>query len=400
MSKQRTSLHRGKCGNANHNEHGFKKDKNVNVLVSLDVEYDTLKDFEIDFYKDRYSDMLTKQNEKHIKNRQYNRCKKMEEVYESNRYKPTEEILQYGCVETINKPTEEDFEDMCVEYAEWLQEWSKEHGGHLQVLDLACHFDESTPHCHLRTIWDYEDEDGIIKIGQEKGMEQAGLSLPDPSKKAGRDNNRSMTFTALCREKWQDICEEHGYEVERVPLPRRGNESVEEYQAERDREAIKKAEKKAEKVFKEREKEISRKEIDLEYREKAIEQKEKALKEKESNLNLHEKDLTIQKDNLDVEISAGVSKGVKERQEQIINEVTEKITKEITNSKAGNVVMHFAQYLDKHFKSEDSKYVNLATSWFKAIAKSKAKKDVPDRVAEAEELTKNIEQHDDDYGYV
>ena len=228
-------------------------------------------------------------------------------------------------------------------------------------------------------------------------MEQAGLSLPDQTKSVGRDNNRSMTFTALCREKWQDICEEYGYEVEREPLPRRESRTVEEYQSEQDRKAVERAEKKAQKVFKEKEKEINRRAIDLEYREKSIEQKEQALKERESNLNLHEKDLTIREDNLDVEISAGVSKGVKERQEQIINEVTERITKEITDSDIGTAVMDFARFLDKGFKREDSKYVNLVSKWINQFAKSKAEKIVPDRVAEAENLLTNIEKSDDGY---
>lgn len=235
--KQRASLHRGKCGNAKHNEHNFKgKNKNVSICNFVNNETNLTKS-EIEFYKENYSEMLEKQNAKYIERRQYKRCKTIEDLYNSKRYKPTEEILQWGNVKTKNLPDKETFNQMVLEYCQGKIKWAEEHGEHLHILNVECHFDEETPHAHIREIWDYEDENGIKKIDQERGMEASGLTLPKPDKKIGQYNNRCMTFTSISRTFWQDILEEHGYEVERNPLPtRRKNESIEQYHDRLDRE--------------------------------------------------------------------------------------------------------------------------------------------------------------------
>ena len=236
MSKERTTVHKGK-GHAKHNKNderdiggawsSFEGNTKDNKGASFDVK-------EKEFYK-RYASQLEQQNEKYLSKRQYKNVKSLEDFYNSKRYSPTEEILQYGHVGG-SVPTEKDFNKMTEEYAEWLRDWSKANGNHLHVLNYANHLDEATPHCHLRYVWDYKDDDNIIKINQEKGMKQAGLELPDPSKPEGRYNNRNMTFTKMCRDKWNDICEAHGYEVERVPLP--GNQkskTISQYKAQEER---------------------------------------------------------------------------------------------------------------------------------------------------------------------
>lgn len=244
MGKNRVSVHRGKKGGTKHNDHDWKDDKDVTV-VSFHVG-DTLTESELNFYRERYAEMVERQNEKYMMKRNYSRCKTVEQIHDAGRYKPTEEIIQYGGFESDVMPSRDEFDTMVAEYVEFKREWSEAHGGHLQVLNYACHHDETTPHAHVREIWDYEDEDGVIKIGQEKAMEQAGLKLPNPDKPVGRNNNRGMTWTAMCREKWMDICEEHGFEVERVPNPRRGKgESIEDFQARMDRQYVEQAENKA-----------------------------------------------------------------------------------------------------------------------------------------------------------
>lgn len=240
--KNRTSVHRGKKGSAKHNDHDFMDEKK-NVYrrsfyhVKSNEDNFSLERDELNFYEKMFSEQLNKQNEKYIAKRNYKRCKTMEEFYSSKRYQPTEEILQYGNAKSENIPDKKTFIAMVNEYEDWKISWSKSHGNHLHVLDWSGHFDETTPHAHERSIWSYIDEDGVRKISQEKSMELSGLELPDPDQPEGRHNNRGMTWTKMCREKWQDICEAHGFEVERKPLPvKRKNETVEAYQARVNRE--------------------------------------------------------------------------------------------------------------------------------------------------------------------
>lgn len=241
MGKERASLHRGKSGSATHNEHDYMNDKDVTVHGCADGV--SLKESELEFYRERYSEMLTEQNEKYIAKRNYDRCKTMEEFYESKRYKPTEEITQWGNCKSDKLPSKEEYEQMTAEYIEKKREWAREHGDHIHVLDYANHYDEATPHTHEREVIDYEDENGVIRVGQEEGLRQSGIELPDPTKPVGRYNNRGMVYTAMCRDMWYDVCEAHGYEVEREPQPRRRkHETVDEFQSRMDRDAQNRAE--------------------------------------------------------------------------------------------------------------------------------------------------------------
>ena len=237
MSKNRVSLHRGKNGYAKHNLHEFMgEDKNVNGRYVYADEGLSLEESELHFYVENYTAALEEQNEKYRAKGNYSRMKSMQEFYESKRYRPTESIIQYGHAGG-RVPDKKTYTKMMDEYMKWQTDWSKKHGNHLHVLSYINHFDEATPHTHERTIWDYEDDKGITRIGQEEAMKRAGLPLPDPSKPVGQFNNRAMTWTAMCREKWQNICESNGYEVERVPLPgKQKSKTIPQYKAQKERE--------------------------------------------------------------------------------------------------------------------------------------------------------------------
>lgn len=220
MSKNRVTFHRGK-GYAKHNEHKYMNEDERNVICERYVgdEFDDFYTAELSYYAERYTPWLNMQNEKHIEARNYKRVKTIKDIYKNKNYEPTETIGQYGSLFTDLKdlPPDDEFLEMVKEYVDCIRYWSSKHGNHCVILDWAVHFDESTPHVQIREVWEYVDEDGIVKIGKDKGMEQAGIPLPDPNEKKGRFNNRQMTFTKECRETWQDICERHGYAVERTP---------------------------------------------------------------------------------------------------------------------------------------------------------------------------------------
>ena len=105
-------------------------------------------------------------------------------------------------------------------YKELVKFRNKLVGRHCKTLNVALHLDEpeGTPHIHERHVWMFVDErDGIVKIGQEEALKHAGLDLPFPEKPESKFNNRKITFDNIMREKWYDIVEERGIQVDRKP---------------------------------------------------------------------------------------------------------------------------------------------------------------------------------------
>ena len=253
MNKKRVSLHNGKRSQKTgriikppHNDTDRRKNENVkaewvernNYYKCYDGEYSletqdgkmSFEKSELRYYNEHFAAALKVQNEKHISARQKRRIKKMEDWLASPRYAPSESILRVGNVDDgfADAKTLKSITD---EYLTLLRDWSAAHNNCLFVLNYALHADEyytdedtgkdkmSSPHVHLRYVWQYTDSNGNLTVGEEKALEQAGVELPDPSKKPGRYNNRIMTFTAEFRKELQKIVKEHGYDVEIEPLP-------------------------------------------------------------------------------------------------------------------------------------------------------------------------------------
>lgn len=252
------------------------------------------RDAEKAFYDLRYSDALQERNETYRRNRHPERCKTMDDWLTGSKTRPEEVILQIG-----NADNEIDHDTFCncvEEYITEMAKWSKETGGHLHILDAATHFDEASPHVHIRRIWDYE-KDGIFYIGQEKALIQSGVSLPDPDEPEGRHNNRKMAFDAMMREKWIAICKGHGYDVEEEPAPKRNHMKTKdyirmqrrEYQAKMD--ALGVMEKKLdfrEGLLDKREAELDKRKASLNASEKRCEAREALLREKGEELAIRE----------------------------------------------------------------------------------------------------------------
>lgn len=163
------------------------------------------------YYRDKYSPYLEKLN-----NRKYSKQKTIHELYEEKH--PAEEILWFYIDGKLPDRTE--IIDISKEYVNWKTMWGYTHGDKVHVLDMQVLFDkpneysEPIPRCVIREIWDYVDENGILVIGQEKAMIEAGLDLPDPSKKEDRKNNRVMKWSKICRMKFLELLHDHGYEVQ------------------------------------------------------------------------------------------------------------------------------------------------------------------------------------------
>lgn len=225
-------------GSASHNDRSFdiQKADHINPEKLKDNRYWCIYDgmpfeeAEKQYYRDNYSPMMEKTN------RSAKRTRTTEEFLQMTRYKPQELILQIGNVqETIKDPA---VFDACLnDYLKYLDSWNREHGNHMHILNYAVHKDEATIHAHIRRVWDYIDQDGIKKIGQEKALEQAGLFPPDINASNGRRNNRMVTFEQMMRDKWIEICEDHGITVDKSPKKDR-HKKINDYKRDKEIEKI------------------------------------------------------------------------------------------------------------------------------------------------------------------
>lgn len=169
------------------------------------------------YYSRYFTHQWQDQQEKHKANRQYKRMKSFDEWRNSKRYCPAESYIQIGNVD--DHADKKQMLAVGKDYIKALREFSESHGECFKILDYAYHFDEAVPQLHIRGVWQSADENGMPVIGQERALEKAGFDLPKPDKEEGQYNNRKMTFDKIMREKYLDICEEHGLDIVREPDP-------------------------------------------------------------------------------------------------------------------------------------------------------------------------------------
>lgn len=200
-------------------------------------------------YAQVYEQALYEQNEKYMQKRNYDRVKTIDDWRESERYGAREMILQIGSEKapaTINgkELTPEELKEHLECCLSDLDQYCRDLlGEHYQPMYAAVHMDETTPHIH----WDYSiaeiTKSGSLKPGLNKGLEQAGIALPDPERAAdlqsilqeqedlkaaaenrepktikatsSKYNNRLVTLTGMIRDKWEDLILARGIEIER-----------------------------------------------------------------------------------------------------------------------------------------------------------------------------------------
>lgn len=173
---------------------------------------DTFADVEQLYYRIHYQDHVDKQNERNEKARHPERNRTTDHIRLNKKTCPEETVYQIGTME--EHVTAEVLVPIITEH---IAEIQKRFGSHIHVLDWALHDDEETPHIHERHVFDCENENGELFPQQEKALEALGFELPDPTKKAGRYNNRKMVFDEVCRVLLFDICKAHGLTLEEEP---------------------------------------------------------------------------------------------------------------------------------------------------------------------------------------
>lgn len=187
---------------------------------------------ERNYYGERFAVGVAAQNERNRARRQYGRLRTVEQVYENRMTQPEESLLYIGDKEHLGEVSPDVLWSCVVEYVRWEMDYSKRHGEFYRPLSLALNADERGQlHVHERGVYQYKDADGYWRVGQAAALKAAGFPLPDPSAPRDTDNNRKMVWDAARREKWLDIVEAHGFQVEREPEAQRPHMGLEAWQA-------------------------------------------------------------------------------------------------------------------------------------------------------------------------
>ncbi len=286
MSKNRTTLHNGrknKQGQAyspKHNDRKFDLDKAEHIeqertkenvywhylqKENPDMDFSTA---EKTFYKDHFEEALKIRNSSYIQHGNKKQVKTLEEYMQE--HCPEETIWMIG--------NAEDMIPAKILHNVWKEQktWMEATFPQMNVLDWALHVDEQgAPHIHERHVFIGHDKRGLEVVGQNKALAEMGISAPNPQRPTGRHNNAKMTYTAKCREHFQEICKRHGLEIEVQPRERSEMGLTQaEYKARQEEKAAAKAEmrmKAAEQTingFKQIEEQVSR-QINDEYGELA-----------------------------------------------------------------------------------------------------------------------------------
>lgn len=208
------TLQQSRKGLAKHNDRTGKTGKHIDKDKTCENKTWqvhpglTFEEEERLFYREKFGEWLEERNERAIAARHPERVKTIDDLLRARQTRPEEVILQIGKEEshadpkTLWKASRRFIAAM--EYKYPL----------MRTLDYAMHVDETTPHLHHRRVWTYHDESGNLAIGQEKSLEEMGVSLPYPDRPRGRYNNRKITFTEDARQTWVKICRELGLSIE------------------------------------------------------------------------------------------------------------------------------------------------------------------------------------------
>lgn len=231
MSKNRTTLHNGrknKQGQAyspRHNDRKFDLDKAEHIeqertkenvywhylqKENPDMDFSTAEKV---FYKNHFEEALKIRNSSYIQHGNKKQVKTLEEYMQE--HCPEETIWMIG--------NAEDMIPAKILHNVWTEQktWMEAMFPQVTVLDWAMHVDEQgAPHIHERHVFIGHDKKGREVVGQNKALAEMGISAPNPQKPTGRHNNAKMTYTAICRQHFQELCKRHGLDIEVQPRER------------------------------------------------------------------------------------------------------------------------------------------------------------------------------------
>jgi len=254
MAKVRATMHNGRGRNSvgfkvRHNDRDFDttraehinqapERRNRYFIVEADGTVNNRPTISFETHEKRmyaalFSESLSKQAERHIKGGHSERVRTMDQYRTATRTCPEETILQLGTRE------EHAGSQAFIKAVNlWCQQMQATYGTHWRLLDGALHFDESTPHCHIRAVWTAEGKDGL-QVSENQALRALGIQRPDPEQPEGRHNCPKQTFTQQAREIWIAAARECGIEIEDIPeTPGKATRTKEEFIAQKVRQEI------------------------------------------------------------------------------------------------------------------------------------------------------------------
>lgn len=245
MAKVRATMHNGRGRNSvgfkvRHNDRDFDitraehinpapERRNRYFIVEADGTVNSRPKISFETHEKRmyatlFSESLSKQTERHIKGGHSERVRTMDQYRTATRTCPEETILQLGTREEHADPQSFIKAVNC-----WCQQMQATYGTNWRLLDGALHFDESTPHCHIRAVWTAEGKDGL-QVSENRALKELGIQRPDPEQPEGRHNCPKQTFTQRSREIWIAAAREFGIEIEDIPvMPGKATRTKEEF---------------------------------------------------------------------------------------------------------------------------------------------------------------------------
>ena len=233
------------------------------------------------FYEEHFTKFLEAQNERYRKSGHKERMKTMDEYMKKIKTCPESAILQVGKQgETIDADL---LKRITIKYIQWEMNTFP----NVKILNASMHVDEpdAAPHFHERKVWIAHDRFGNEMVNQEQALKEMGIEAPKPDKPINRYNNAKMTYTKMCRDKYIEICKEHGLELELEPLEasKTGLEH-DEYKRRQEEEKRKKAIEERDIAVSERNEAILEKDKAFTERDVAIEERNKAFMERDKAL--------------------------------------------------------------------------------------------------------------------
>ena len=372
------------------------------------------------YYNEHFTPHLDTRNESYIEQSHQEKIKSMEDYYDSKRTRPESQIVQVG-TKALSIPASE-LREIVKEQIEWERATFPQ----AVILDYALHVDEPNcaPHFQITRVWVAHDKQGMEYVGQSAALREMGIDRPHTDKKESKFNNAKITYTLLCREHLEQLCRDHGIELEdRKPCSEVGLEFL-DYKCRQAEEKAKTAEERAEaaearaETAEEKIAELSEKNKELEKKlDRALEivNNNKIAISPETKKNVRGvvtsiEELTRQKTELEVKEKELIEreKTVKNKEskleklikkldpENIIQRIVEAL-KPIINIFAGDLYGKLRKFLqfkrqDKLLEEFDRKYIGETMK----NAHIDVKKEIEESVREAEDYGKDRYQFDRD----
>lgn len=228
--------HCGGTKEANHNDRSFNTNKADNIgdirqdqtwvfpdgekPQRLPLQQHALRDWEQEYYNNRYGNAVDAQRERHLKARQKKRAEECttKRYYDSIKTGPESTVLQVD--KEGRYKDRKKFVKMVNTFKGEIEEETED--ARIKVLSISIHGSEESLHAHVSKVYEVKDANGNWTSNVDECMKRLGYELPDKTAKKARYNHRHETWTEQKRQAWYDIIEsiDKNITIDRIPDPK------------------------------------------------------------------------------------------------------------------------------------------------------------------------------------